>query len=523
MEDALHDALQLCIDLFEGPAQALGVLAHLQAGGGHAAGVGSLCGSVQNAVCQIDLDGLRGAGHVGAFADDGAAVLDQSLSGLLVDLVLGRAGQGDVAGDGPDLAAIGHVGCTLVGLSILLDAAAADFLQILDVSQVDAVGVIDIAVGVGHGDDLAAQLGGLLAGIDGDIAGTGDDHGLAGKAVVAHALQGLGGEVAQAVAGRLSAGQRTTEGQALAGEHAALEAVGQALVLAEQVADLAAADADVTGGAVHELADVAVQLGHEALAEAHDFHVALALGVEVRAALAAAHGQGGQAVLEGLLKAQELQDALVDRGMEAQTALVGADGAVELHTVAAVDLDLAFVIDPGHTEADDTLRLDQTLDQSGLLIFGVLLHDGLDALQHLADSLQKFGLIGIALSQTIVNTLQVFIRQHNRILLFPVYFHRFCQTTCRTLYHYKAFCGDLQEKRSRKSFKKTEEKMNPLHKNIRPLQKRRSNFYFAEDRHLKRMPFAGEKARRKRQRNQRVYFFSSFSQASAAPSRYSPP
>ena len=370
---------------------------------------------------------------------------------------------------------------------------------------------------------FAAQLGGLLAGIDGDIAGTGDDHGLAGKAVVAHALQSLGGEVAQAVAGGLGAGQRAAEGQALAGEHTALEAVGQALVLAEQVADLAAADADITGGAVHELADVAVQLGHEALAEAHDFHVALALGVEVRAALAAAHGQGGQAVLEGLLKAQELQDALVDRGMEAQTALVGADGAVELHTVAAVDLDLAFVIDPGHTEADDTLRLDQTLDQSGLLIFGVLLHDGLDALQHLADSLQKFGLIGIALSQTIVNTLQVFIRQHNRILLFPVYFHRFCQTTCRTLYHYKAFCGDLQEKRSRKSFKKTEEKMNPLHKNIRPLQKRRSSFYFAADRHPKRMPFAGEKARRKRQRNQRVYFFSSFSQASAAPSRYSPP
>ena len=410
-----------------------------------------------------------------------------------------------------------------MGLGVLLDAAAADFLQILDVSQVDAVGVVDVAVGVGHGDDLAAQLGGLLAGIDGDIAGTRDDHGLTGKAVVAHALQSLGGEVAQAVAGRLSAGQRTAEGQALAGDHAALEAVGQALVLAEQVADLAAADADVTGGAVHELADVAVQLGHEALAEAHDFHVALAVGVEVRAALAAAHGQGGQAVLEDLLKAQELQDALVDRGMEAQTALVGADGAVELHTVAAIDLDLAFVIDPGHTEADDAFRLDQTLDQTGLLIFGVLLHDGLDALQYLADSLQKFGLIGIALSQTIVNTLQVFIRQHNRILLFPVYFHRFCQTTCRTLCHYKAFCEDLQERRSRKSFKKTEEKMSPLHKNIRPLQKRRSSFYFAADRHPKRMPFAGEKARRKRQRNQRVYFFSSFSQASAAPSRYSPP
>ena len=202
-----------------------------------------------------------------------------------------------------------------MGLGVLLDTAAADFLQILDVGQINAVGVVDVAVGVGHGDDLAAQLGGLLVGVGGHVAGAGDDHGLALEAVVAHALQSLSSEVAQAVAGSLGAGQRAAEGQTLAGEHAALEAVGQTLVLAEHVADLTATHADITGGAVHELADVAVQLGHEALAEAHDFHVALAVGVEVRAALAAAHGQGGQAVLEGLLKAEELQDALIDRGM----------------------------------------------------------------------------------------------------------------------------------------------------------------------------------------------------------------
>ena len=306
-----------------------------------------------------------------------------------------------------------------MGLSILLDAAAADFLQVLDVGQVDAVGVVNIAVGVGHGDDLGAQLGSLLTGVDSDIAGAGDDHGLALEAVVAHALQSLSGEVAQAVAGSLGTGQRTAEGQALAGEHTALEAVGQTLVLAEHIADLAAADANITGGAVHELADVTVQLGHEALAEAHDFHVALAVGVEVRAALAAAHGQGGQAVLEGLLEAEELQDALVDRRMEAQTALVGADGAVELDAVAAVHLDLALVIDPGYTEGDDALRLDQTLDEAGLLVLGMLLHDGLDALQDLADSLQEFGLVSIALFQALVDTLQIFIRQHNDILLFP--------------------------------------------------------------------------------------------------------
>ena len=419
VEDALHDALQLGIHFLKAPAQTLGVLAHFQTGGGHAAGVGCLCGSVQDTVGQVDLDGLGRAGHVCALADNGAAVLDQSLSGLLVDLVLGCAGQGDVAGDSPDLGAICNIGYTLVGLGVLLDTAAADFLQILDVGQIDAVGVVDVAVGVGHGHDLGTQLGSLLAGVDRNIAGTGDDHGLALEAVVAHALQSLSGEVAQAVAGSLGTGQRTAEGQALAGEHTALEAVGQALVLAEHIADLTAADTDITGGAVHELADVAVQLGHEALAEAHHFHVALAVGIKVRAALAAAHGQGGQAVLEGLLKAEELQDALIDRGMEAQAALVGADGAVELDAVAAVHLDLALIIDPGHTEGDDALGLDHALDQACLLVFGMLLHHGLDALQHLADSLQELRLIGIALCKAIVNALQVFIRQHNRILLFP--------------------------------------------------------------------------------------------------------
>ena len=42
------------------------------------------------------------------------------------------------------------------------------------------------------------------------------------------------------------------------------------------------------------------------------------LGVEVASALAAAHGQRGQAVLEDLLKAEELDDAQRDARVEAQ-------------------------------------------------------------------------------------------------------------------------------------------------------------------------------------------------------------
>tara|TARA_Y100000310_G_scaffold150201_3_gene149680 strand:+ start:36938 stop:37381 length:444 start_codon:yes stop_codon:yes gene_type:complete len=70
----------------------------------------------------------------------------------------------------------------------------------------------------------------------------------------------------------------------------ALEAVREFLVLAEKVADLAPADADVARGDVGVGADVPEELAHEALAEAHDLVVGLALGIEVRAALAAAAG-----------------------------------------------------------------------------------------------------------------------------------------------------------------------------------------------------------------------------------------
>jgi hypothetical protein len=84
-------------------------------------------------------------------------------------------------------------------------------------------------------------------------------------------------KVDRAVAGRLGADHRTAVFEALAGEHPG-ELVGDALVLAEHVADLAPADADVARGHVDVGTDVAIELGHERLAEAHDLALALALG-----------------------------------------------------------------------------------------------------------------------------------------------------------------------------------------------------------------------------------------------------
>ena len=73
------------------------------------------------------------------------------------------------------------------------------------------------------------------------------------------------------------------------------------------------ADADVARGNVGVLADVTVQFHHEGMAEAHDLAVALALWVEVGAALRAAHRQSGETVLQDLLEAEEFQHGEVDR------------------------------------------------------------------------------------------------------------------------------------------------------------------------------------------------------------------
>ena len=140
---------------------------------------------------------------------------------------------------------------------------------------------------------------------------------------------------------------------------------------------------------------MAVQLAHEALAEGHNFPVGLALGIEIRAALAATDGQAGQGILENLFEAQEFDDAQVDGGMEAQPALVGADGTVELDAEAAVDLHLALVVHPRHAEHHHALRLGQTLEKASLLKLGIGLDHRAQGVEHLGGRLDEFVLGGV--------------------------------------------------------------------------------------------------------------------------------
>ena len=94
------------------------------------------------------------------------------------------------------------------------------------------------------------------------------------------------------------------------------------------------------------------------------------------------------------------------------SAFVGANCGVELNTVAAVDLNLAVVIHPGHTEANHTVRLHKGLDDTVFLILGMLIDDGVDAFQNLQDSLVEFFLVRIAGNHLSIDALQIFALQH---------------------------------------------------------------------------------------------------------------
>ena len=208
-------------------------------------------------------------------------------------------------------------------------------------------------------------------------------------------LQHFAQIVHSAETGGLGTQDGTAGDNGLAGHGAELGTTDDAAILAIQIADLTAAHAQVAGGAVDVLADVAVQLSHEGLAEAHDLGIAAAAGVEVGAALSAADGQAGQSILIDLLEAQELDDGQVDGGVKTQAALERAKSRVVLNAVAAVDMPNVVVVLPSDAEGDSALGLDHTLQQANLLILGVSVDDGLQGSQHFLNSLQELGLVGV--------------------------------------------------------------------------------------------------------------------------------
>ena len=180
------------------------------------------------------------------------------------------------------------------------------------------------------------------------------------------------GKVQGTVTGSLRPQDRASPGCALAGKDSGIVLTGEFLVHSIKVSDLAAAYAYVTGRNVLVRTYALPQFKHKCLAETHNLVIRLAYRVKVRTSLGAAHRQGCKGIFEGLLKTEELEHRRGDCPVEPQTSLVRADGAIELDAVTCVGLHFALVVNPGHTEGEDTVRLDHSLHDLGLLELGML-------------------------------------------------------------------------------------------------------------------------------------------------------
>ena len=167
-------------------------------------------------------------------------------------------------------------------------------------------------------------------------------------------------EVGCAKAGCFGADKASAVGEAFACQDAVFIVADDLLVLTEEIADFTSANAHIPCGDVHVRTDMTIEFIHKALAETHDFIVALAGGVEVTAAFAAAHRKGSEAVFEGLFKCKELHCVKVDVLLEAEATLVRADCVVELNAIAGVDVVVAVVIHPRNAEDDLTVGFNKT-------------------------------------------------------------------------------------------------------------------------------------------------------------------
>lgn len=199
-------------------------------------------------------------------------------------------------------------------------------------------------------------------------------------------------EIGRAEARRFGADERAAEGKALARQHAVFVCAADFLIRAEEIAYLSAAHTHIAGGHVHVGTDVAVKFGHERVAEAHNFGVGLACGVEIAAALAAAHRKTREGIFESLLESEKFHHGEVDVGLETEPALVRSYRVIELHAEAAVHVPDAFVVLPRHTEDDLPVGFDHSFEDAvaaeELL---VLLDGGSERAEHLAHRLHKFG------------------------------------------------------------------------------------------------------------------------------------
>ena len=172
-------------------------------------------------------------------------------------LVLCGTGEGEIGRDCPRLG----VGVELAAefLGVLANSTPSVLLEVFEPFEAftgDALRVVDETSGVRSGDGDGTEFGELLDGVEGDVARTGDEGSFAVD-VMPRMGEHVVHEVDGAVPGGFGPDQTAAKGESLAGDGAG-EAVLESLVLAEEIADLSAPDADVSSRDVNVLTDVAV-------------------------------------------------------------------------------------------------------------------------------------------------------------------------------------------------------------------------------------------------------------------------
>ncbi len=106
--------------------------------------------------------------------------------------------------------------------------------------------------------------------------------------------------------------------------------------------------------------------------------------------------------------------------MKTQAAFVGAERAVHLHAKTAINLNLAFVIDPGDSELNHPLGLDQAFEDFSISILLVTLDDRTDRFEHFSHRLKKLRLVGI----TFPNNFENLLHQAHKGVISAGYFPR---------------------------------------------------------------------------------------------------
>jgi hypothetical protein len=108
--------------------------------------------------------------------------------------------------------------------------------------------------------------------------------------------------------------------------------------------------------------------------------------------------------------------------VEPESALVWTEGRVELDPKTLVDLDFAAIVDPRHSEQNDSLGFDDPFEDSVVEVLRVPFEDRNKGFHNLLNRLVKLGLPGVA-SDEIAHELlgeQFLDRAHGHFLLFPL-------------------------------------------------------------------------------------------------------